>query len=57
MHSSDDFDTIKAFYTQRLGAAIVENEEHKAVFMVMAGAGKTLVTIEPDDEITLTRSR
>jgi zinc-ribbon domain len=50
MRSSDDIDAIKAFYTQRLGAAIVENEEHKAVFMLMAGAGKTLVTIEPDDE-------
>jgi hypothetical protein len=50
MRSSDDIDDIKNFYTKRLGAAIVENEEHKAVFMLMAGAGKTLVTIEPDEE-------
>jgi hypothetical protein len=50
MHSPDDIEAIKNFYTQRLGAAIVENEEHKAVFMLLAGAGKTLVTIEPDDE-------
>jgi len=50
MRTNDDIEAVKKFYTQRLGAAIVENEENKAVFMLLAGSGKTLVTVEPDEE-------